>query len=239
MLITKNNFYKIAPCYEDNAIVQKKMAKELISSLKSNVGSEFSNIFEIGCGTGLLTRFIQKELIYHHLYLNDLHNFVSIVGSYNFIEGDIEEIDIHDKFDLIISNATFQWVKNLNLLLIKLANLLKKDGILAFTTFGEKNLKEIRAITGVGLNYTSMNDWIEILKENFEIKYQNEQEVFLYFDTPKDVLKHIKFTGVNSIKKTYWTKGDYFKFCNEYKEFKTENGYLLTYHPFYFIVCKK
>ncbi len=239
MLITKNNFYKVAPYYEENAIAQKKMAVELIDLVKSKVGSEFNSIFEIGCGTGLLTRLIQKELKYKQLWINDLHNFVTSDGSYNFIEGDIEEIELSAKFDIILSNATFQWVKNLKDLFIKLSNLLNNNGFLAFTTFGQENLKEVRAITGVGLDYINLSEYLNILKRYFHIIYFEETRENLFFENPMDILKHIKLTGVNSIKKTQWTKGEFFKFCNDYKQFKTEKGYLLTYHPFYFIVCKK
>ena len=239
MLVNRDNFYKVAPFYEQNALVQKLMADNLIDFVKSHLGDSFNKIFEIGCGTGLLTRIVQEKLKYQDLILNDLKNFVFTNKEYHFIKGDIEDIEISEKFDLILSNATFQWVKKLDQLFDKLSYSLYERGFLAFTTFGKDNLKEIKSITGVGLDYIDIDSYLSLLEKRFNIIMYKEEIVQLYFENPANILKHIKFTGVNSIKKVQWTKRDYFNFCKDYDEFKTEKGYLLTYNPFYFIVVKK
>ena len=129
---------------------------------------------------------------------------------------------------MIISNATFQWIENLEPFIEKLKKQLTQNGELIFSTFGEDNLKEITNITNVGLNYYSL----ENLKNIFTPSEIIEEKLTLEFNSAKDVLKHLKLTGVNSIKSKHWTKSDLINFENKYHEI-CPNKIQLTYHPIY------
>ena len=62
----------------------------------------------------------------------------------------------------------------------------------------------------------------------------------VYFPSPKDVLLHLKRSGVNGITSEKWTKSDLLYFTNQYnKLFKSDYGVSLTYHPIYIIASKK
>lgn len=52
------NFNKKFDTYDENAIVQKKVASHLIELIKEikNDKSSFESVLEIGCGTGIFTR---------------------------------------------------------------------------------------------------------------------------------------------------------------------------------------
>src|SRR5699024_6600374 len=60
----------------------------------------------------------------------------------NFICGDIEQLNLDQTFDLIISNATFQWFNHLEETLQKLCYALKVTGSLTLSTFGERTFHE-------------------------------------------------------------------------------------------------
>lgn len=230
------DFIKAKDTYRENAIIQEKMAKKLVFEM-SKFEHKFQNVFEIGCGTGLLTDEICNEIKYDKLFLNDItENFTETVP-FEFYKGDILNIEVNEGFDLIMSNAVFQWIDNKELLFLKLYNFLNKDGILAFTTFGENNFSQIKNISGFGLNYKNLKPFIE--KTGFKILYFEEELETLYFKSVQEILEHIKLTGVGTNANCLWTRRKFEAFKVEYlKRFSDNNGVELTYHPQYFILKK-
>ncbi len=231
------NFVKAKDTYRKNAVIQKKMAKKLFLETVNNFGNKFNSVFEIGCGTGFLTDEICSGLEYDKLFLNDItENFTGAVP-FRFYKGDILNIEIDEKFDLIISNAVFQWIEDKNLLFSKLYELLKDDGILAFTTFGKENFSQIKDISGFGLKYENLESLIE--KTGFKTLYFEEELETLYFTSVQKILEHIKLTGVQTSVNCLWTRSKFEAFKEEYlKHFSDNNGVELTYHPQYFILAK-
>ena len=176
----------------------------------------------------------------YYYFLNDITDVSGLYPSDNFILGDIEQVNLSKKeyiFDLIISNATFQWINDLNNLFKNLYMNLEKEGYFCFTTFGKENFIELKRVANISLKYYSLENLSYILSSNnFEILHIEEDMNKLFFENPYQVLKHIKNTGVNSIKKAIWTKNKLNNFINTYQEFYTDIS--LTYHPIY-IICKK
>ena len=238
--LVKKRFKKSLKTYDENAIVQKKMAKELISLLPKK---KYNKIFEIGCATGILTKEIAKKLIFSELYLNDIveesKKYVQeIYKECNFIAGDIENIDLNKKYNLIISNACLQWCSNIEDTLSKLINALDDGGILAISIFGEDNLKEIKSIFNIGNEISSISSMENFLNTQ-KIIIKKEDKIKIDFETPMEVLKHLKYTGTNAIKEIKLTKTKLKDFEQRYKENYTQNNKVyLTYNPIY-IICTK
>ena len=238
--LVKKRFKKSLKTYDENAIVQKKMAKELINLLPKK---EYNKIFEIGCATGILTKEIADRLIFSELYLNDIveesKKYVQeIYKECNFIAGDIENIDLNKKYNLIISNACLQWCSNIEETLSELINALDDGGILAISVFGEDNLKEIKSIFNIGKEISSISSMENFLNTQ-KIIIKKEDKIKIDFETPMEVLKHLKYTGTNAIKEIKLTKTKLKDFEQKYKENYTQNNKVyLTYNPIY-IICTR
>lgn len=232
-------FAKCLSTYNSNAHVQKQMAEHLLASLGSR--KSFNNILEIGCGSGVLTSLANENLNFNVYTANDIVNeceaYIKKINSdIKFISGDIETILAKNqaKYDLIISNASLQWVSNLPSLIFKLVNNLNKDGVLLFSTFGKENFREIAFVQGIKLNYYSKSEICTMFKELTPVV---EEEIrIMAFKTPKEVLKHIQKTGVNSLEESFWTKQDFKNFENGYNNICSKSP-TLTYNPIYVKIC--
>ena len=238
--LIQKRFAKNLDTYNDNAKIQKKMAERLLSFLDRK---DFNDILEIGCGTGFLTQLVNDGFNFNTYTANDIvescEKYVKEINpKINFIPADIEKaVENSDKkYDLIISNAAFQWVENLESFIKLLVSKLNEGGILLFSTFGPENFREVNFVLGKTLPYYSANELQEIIKD-----YKNivEQEMHVMaFKTPKDILKHIKSTGVNALEMVSWTKTDMQKFENGYNNFCSGIP-TLTYHPIYVRIDNK
>ena len=230
--LVKKRFSKSLKTYDDNAIVQKQMAEKLVGLLTKK---EFNSILEIGCATGLLTKQIAEKLSYKTFSANDIvseaENYVKdIISTTEFINGDIEEINLEKKYDLIISNACLQWCCNIEDTILKLKNSLNEGGMLVVSVFGKDNLKELNEIFDFPVKTVDIS---KLPKDTLVL----EETVNMFFDTPIDVLRHIKLTGANAIKEMKLTKSILKDFEEKYYEkFAQKNRVQLTYNPIYLVI---
>jgi malonyl-CoA O-methyltransferase len=236
----KKRFSKSFDSYRQQAQVQNTMAQSLIELVKEH-GQKYESILEIGAGEGLLTEYIKTRLRYKSLTINDLCPEAKIYASNiaaeaEFIQGDIETINLEEQYDLIIANAVFQWVEDLPGLLKKLKNALTANGLLVFSTFGPTNLKEVKELSGQGLDYYSLDMLKSIVTNEFRCLHSSEAHFKLVFPSAMDIIQHLSKSGTNAFSKP-WSKTRLKNFCSEYeKSYPVDNGYILSYHAQYFLL---
>jgi len=231
--LIKKQFEKSMDKYDKNAVVQKIMAEKLVSEL-IKISGNFDNILELGAGTGLLTKELIKKVEYKNYTANDLCEkskkyLDKIIPDYKFIKGNAQKIISVKKQDLIISNALFQWFKDIEKSMLYYYNLLNPDGIIAFSTFSPDNFSEIMDLTGLSLEYKTADYLKAVIEKNFDILYIEEFSYKMSFDNPLELLAHMKHTGVNSLADQSWTFADVKIFCDKYKEKYPD--ITLTYSP--------
>ena len=159
----------------------------------------------------------------------------------SFLPCDAETLDFPQGTDLITSCSTLQWFADTERFFARCHRFLSDGGILAFSTFGKKNMLEIHTLTGHGLEYLSLDNLKVLLSPRFEILYAEEEIVSLPFGTPLEVLRHLKQTGVTGTEKRVWTRGRLQSFCDEYIRMcgNDDRSVSLTYHPIYVIARKR
>lgn len=239
-------FRRSLESYDRSACVQNAMAERLLGRILGVwPAGKAGRGLEIGCGTGGLTRRLTASLPFRHLWLNDLvpdcaSRFADLSGT-TFLAGDIEEIALPDELDLVASNAVFQWLDDLPWLLRRIRHALRPQGLLAFTTFGPDNLREIRQLAGSGLDYLPLAELSALVARDFTLLAAEETRAVLDFAEPREVLGHLKDTGVTATGRVQaaWTRPRLHDFSAGYqREYSLPDGRVsLTYHPI-FILAK-
>jgi malonyl-CoA O-methyltransferase len=243
--LIKNNFTKCCSSYNDNALTQKYMATVLVDLLIRNNMTSFEQTLEIGAGTGVLTKEIKNLLKIKNYFANDIienyHDYIlKEIPQAKFYDGDIEEVRLEESFDLIISNASLQWLEDTQSFFEKIAKHTNENGLFAFSTFNNDNMPEIKDIFDVSLDYFNKTELIALLEPYYQIIAYKEEKKILSFDNCLSVLKHLKLTGTNSIKTLFLSKRILKEKEEFYKSLHSNNyGKLkLTYSPLWFL-CKR
>lgn len=243
--LVKNRFRDSLKNYDSSAQIQKVMAVELVKKLKEKTSS-FERVFEIGCGTGILTREVFRNLNLTEFFCNDLsQESFEFIGSFckkdHFSAFDAENIESYPQnLDLIISGAVFQWFEDLPEYLKNVSEKLCSNGIIAFSTFGRDQFYEISKVTGKRLQYFQKDELIKSVSKEYEMVSFSEWKETLKFNSVKEIMKHIKETGVSGIGSITEKKMPLAEFRKKYREKFLKNGKLpLTYNPQIWILRRK
>ena len=233
--------------YGEHAVAQRGIALRLASLVGLYAGRQCAGrVLEIGCGTGLFTRELLKRAQPGELYLNDICEaferfFPDLRGEpVRFLPGDVESVALPAGLDLIVSASAVQWLDDPVGFIAGCRQHLDRGGCIAFSTFGPGNLREVSALSGHSLFYPSLPCWEERLSAFYCLLHCEESELQLRFSSPRDVLLHLKRTGVTGIGRNTWTKQALQAFCRSYEEkFGDGGGVTLTYRPVYVIAKKQ
>lgn len=219
----KRRFSRNAKQYDKYAKVQKKMGDILIKKVKASK-TQYKNILEIGCGTGYTTKALLKCFKNSNITAIDISpgmikHAKSTISSkrVDFICDDVEEMVLYKDYDLILSNATFQWFNRLEHTLKKLVEALSSKGYMCFSTFGENTFIELKKCYQKANSYFKKKDPIypgqsflsisdckdicaNILDKNHTLSLMETYE-YEYFNCCKDFLYSIKKIGANNSQK--------------------------------------
>ena len=234
--------------YDQAATPQLRIAENLAERLsRAGAPTRFAKGFEFGCGTGALTRALGARFAFDALCLNDLTMQAATTAQSagaGFIAGDIRAIDWPERPDLIASASALQWIEAPEILIQRLAKALNKGGWLALSGFGPAQFHELARLgfppQAPGLrDAQAMRDALATLPDITVLDCAQTQQT-LWFDTPRDALRHLRETGVNAAASRTWGKRDLHDFSARYIRRFGQNGRVpLSYHPVWLIAQKR
>lgn len=151
--LLQKRFNVAAVSYDQYANVQKKMAHSLLSTLNRRYSANSSiRILRLGCGTGYVTEQLSNLFPKAQITAIDFaESMIAVartrqnVNNVTFYCEDIERLRLEETYDVIISNATFQWLNDLKQVIRNLFRHLSIEGILLFSTFGQETFQELHA----------------------------------------------------------------------------------------------
>ncbi|BCX79849.1 methyltransferase domain-containing protein [Campylobacter sp. 19-13652] len=222
-----DKFLRARASYEKSALVQAMMRDELVREIVG-AGNSFKRVFEFGAGQDELGRILRPKIRYKSYLASDINPFCVNENGVKFINLDMNKPLPNDlgKFDLIVSNACLQWL-DARTVLANLKKHLVPNGLLAVSTFGSKNLWQVRELTGLGLDYPSI-DALENACKNLKNVKIYKKSIELNFDSAFELFLHLKQSGVNSLGKLYLGKNLLAQCESKFKN-------TLTYEPVFII----
>jgi len=217
-----SNFSKHAHLYDSYAVVQNTAAQRLIDFL---VRQNFSNILELGCGTGNYTSLLRERFAGAKLKALDFSpDMIKIARqklkdkNVELIVADAESFSLRGPFDCITSNACFQWLEDLGSALTKYKTLLSSGGVLSFSLFGPGTFRELgsslkqllKDASFAASHFISPDDARLLLDKGF--KQVNVQQIWYVeeFRGLTALLEKIKYSGIRGnglYKKRIFTAG--------------------------------
>jgi len=199
-------FNKAWRTYDAHCTIQKASGEILINKLKFRIKAA-AIIVDFGCGTGLITESLAKELNYQQFYVVDISEKLlmlaqqRLTGKYQIesFKADFEEIIFENNtLDLAFSNLALQWSTSLELPLKRIFDQLKPQGILAFTLPLKGSLSELRS--------ESCNSFYELqevekllLSMGYTLLESQQIKLVENFPHPLLALKSLKAVGANYV----------------------------------------
>lgn len=193
-------FGKAAMSYDTHAIAQYSAAIKLADRLMSMRPAIGGDVLEIGCGTGLFTHEYAPKVGARSITFVDITATgpFGVAESEEYVVGDAEMwIERCDRqYDMIVSASAIQWFADIPRFLHLCHELLRPGGVLAISTFTPGNLGELNALRPSPLLYPKASELRAWLAGEYEEVSVEEDEIKVEFRSAREVLMHLKHTGV-------------------------------------------
>lgn len=242
-------FKASAATYDEHATVQRQIGGQLIHLLQGVAIGGLGRVFEIGCCTGILTELLVGQFPIDTLYLNDIvEEFCSATSKriaqrvpyLHVLPGDIEHCPLPAELDMVISSATLQWMTDLPTLFARIHSALRDQGYIVFSIFGPGTMGEINALTGRSLAYHSPETIERMVADRFHLISLQSETTRLYFPSVREVLRHIRQTGVGGLGGSSALKGRFKEFSRQYRErFASDKGFPVSYASTFVVAQKR
>lgn len=206
--ILARNFSRYAGLYDRYADIQLLAAKELIGELPER---EIETILEIGCGTANYTLLLRERFKTADITAVDISCRMIEVARHksgtegiDFIVADAEQLELDKKFDLVTSNACFQWFCDPSRTIERYSQVLTKNGAILFSVFGPKTFWELgRSLKeAVGedaaissIKFSDKDGLQSLLKRYFRENVVLELVIKETYSSLIELLNRIRYTG--------------------------------------------
>lgn len=193
------SFTKAADTYEDNATVQKMICEILAGIIRERVAKLSGDVLEIGCGSGMFTRELMRIAESDiSLTLMDVVLMPPTLPGRHIVcdaELGIRKLPA-GSLDAIVSASTVQWFNSPRRFMKESLRVLRPGGVLAVAIYGASTFKELPDFTSPSRLY-DIEELKSMVPAGFEISFIDDMCTQIYFDTPMDLLRHFRLTGVS------------------------------------------
>lgn len=187
--------------YDSAARVQSAIASRLLSLIPSSAFG--GNILEIGAGTGLATMSLASRP-HKSFEAWDLHITPAVAAipgiTARRCDAETEIFNLPDaSVDLLVSASAVQWFNSLPAFLRQTLRVLAPGGTAAISTYGPDTMAELHTALGTQSRFHTAEEIMRMMPPGLVVNDLREERVTLDFPTPRDVMRHMRLTGVNAM----------------------------------------
>jgi len=229
--LVKESFSKAAQSYDSNSGLQRAVAEDLVKFLRSimesrrpayagplchdiheDLAANETRILEAGCGTGALTRGIKGLFPRAILSASDIalpmlvRANENLNGTVELVQADCESLPFKDSaFDVVASSLAYQWAAESFSAFSEANRVLKKNGLLVFSTLGTGTLKELsECLSAVLPAYTSPMTYknpvalaIELKRAGFNVEAIERRNTVRTYENMRALIRTLKMIGAS------------------------------------------
>ncbi len=200
ILQAEKEFSKNAISYNEYNIIQKEVAKKVVSLVENSP----KRILDLGCGSGEIYKlidwgikeFIAVDISYEMCKLHPKNSKVEILNA-NYEDDKIFDKLREKRFDIVISSSSLQWCANLEKM-VKKISLLSNNCVVSI--FCDKTFKTIYDMSALESFLPSTTEVLNYFKKYFKVDYSVENYK-LFFPDNISKFRYIKKSGVSGGKK--------------------------------------
>lgn len=250
---TRSGFDRAAQSYDAAAVLQREVGDRLLERLDL-VRMQPERVVDLGCGTGkiteqLLRRYKKAQVIGLDLALSMVQMTRSKGGWLRKPAGvcaDVAQLPLQaDSVDMMVSNLMLQWCNDLPTVFSELAQALRPEGLLMFSTFGPDTLKELRSSWGQVDGYTHTSRFVDmhdvgdaLLQAGFRDPVVDMEMITLTYTEVRGLLQDLKSIGANNAtagrNRGLTGRQRMQGFYQAYEQFRLDDGkYPATYEVIY------
>ncbi|MBE3594138.1 MAG: malonyl-ACP O-methyltransferase BioC [Candidatus Carbobacillus altaicus] len=207
--------------YETYAEVQREMAERLMARLAHVEGPHRTSVravLDIGAGTGVLTRLLFERYPNAEITALDISETMlerarEQLGAtqVHWIQADVETWKCPRRYEVIASNAAFQWLNRPSEVVRKLSGCLEDGGMMAVATFGPRTFWELffafrqagDPAPRRGPTLPPMRFWSEAVHAcGLQVEVLERVRMYRVYPSVRDFLKTVKKMGASHAPKS-------------------------------------
>lgn len=204
------NFSRVANEYDRYSQIQDLCAQKLVDFLE--LKQDLRTIFDLGCGTGMFTKILHQKFPQAKICAVDISEEMLAVAknkfsqsNVNYVVADAETFVPNEQFDLVCSNASFQWFSDLGKAFKHYKTMLNFNGTILFSIFGPKTFWQLReSLTHLcqddvkisAAQFMESQDIVALLGQNYVSVSVETGNYTQEFSSVMAMLKQIKYSGV-------------------------------------------
>lgn len=206
--LVEQRFTATAATYIPNAQVQRQVAQTLWGLARPHLPSDNPDlkILEVGASQGVFTE------LYHDVFPQAAEEYWDlaplVVGRsvgcneiYRQVDAETEIRRVPEgTVDIFFSTSTLQWLNSPQRFLDWVRRALRRGGLCVVSFYARDTFGELSAIDpAVTLPYVELKNLMTRLHSSWEQVECQQKRVVLEFDSPLEVLRHLRLTGVNAL----------------------------------------